>query len=68
MLEFRLPDIGEGLTEAEIVSWMVAVGDRVKEDQAIVAIETDVAAPGDQIFHLEVRADQNQRIVVGDRH
>ena len=43
MFEFRLPDIGEGLTEAEIVSWMVAVGDAVKEDQAIVAIETDKA-------------------------
>jgi pyruvate/2-oxoglutarate dehydrogenase complex dihydrolipoamide acyltransferase (E2) component len=43
VLEFRLPDIGEGLTEAEIVSWMVAVGDAVKEDQAIVAIETDKA-------------------------
>jgi pyruvate/2-oxoglutarate dehydrogenase complex dihydrolipoamide acyltransferase (E2) component len=43
VLEFRLPDIGEGLTEAEIVSWMVQVGDAVKEDQAIVAIETDKA-------------------------
>jgi pyruvate dehydrogenase E2 component (dihydrolipoamide acetyltransferase) len=38
--EFRLPDIGEGLTEAEIVSWLVAVGDRVTEDQPFVQIET----------------------------
>jgi len=38
--EFRLPDIGEGLTEAEIVEWSVAVGDEVKVDQLIVEIET----------------------------
>ena len=41
--EFRLVDIGEGLTEAEIVSWLVAVGDRVVEDQPVVEIETDKA-------------------------
>ncbi|GMQ98840.1 MAG: dihydrolipoamide acetyltransferase family protein [Acidimicrobiia bacterium] len=38
--EFRLPDIGEGLTEAEIVEWSVAVGDEVEVDQLIVEIET----------------------------
>ena len=41
--EFRFVDIGEGLTEAEIVSWLVAVGDRVVEDQPVVEIETDKA-------------------------
>jgi pyruvate dehydrogenase E2 component (dihydrolipoamide acetyltransferase) len=41
--EFRLPDIGEGLTEAEIVRWMVAVGDRITADQPIVEVETDKA-------------------------
>jgi pyruvate dehydrogenase E2 component (dihydrolipoamide acetyltransferase) len=41
--EFRLVDIGEGLTEAEIVSWLVGVGDRVVEDQPVVEIETDKA-------------------------
>lgn len=41
--EFRLPDIGEGLTEAEIVTWMVAEGDRVELDQPVVEIETDKA-------------------------
>ena len=41
--EFRLVDIGEGLTEAEIVAWLVAVGDHVVEDQPVVEIETDKA-------------------------
>ncbi|MTD14699.1 2-oxo acid dehydrogenase subunit E2 [Nakamurella sp. YIM 132087] len=38
--QFRLPDVGEGLTEAEIVSWKVAVGDTVEVNQVIVEIET----------------------------
>lgn len=37
---FRLPDVGEGLTEAEIVAWHVAVGDRVEVNQVLVEIET----------------------------
>ena len=41
--EFRLPDIGEGLTEAEIVTWMVDEGVRVELDQPVVEIETDKA-------------------------
>jgi pyruvate dehydrogenase E2 component (dihydrolipoamide acetyltransferase) len=38
--EFRLPDVGEGLTEAEIVAWHVAPGDAVKVNDPIVDIET----------------------------
>ncbi|WP_030917424.1 dihydrolipoamide acetyltransferase family protein [Streptosporangium amethystogenes] len=40
MKEFKLPDVGEGLTEAEIVRWHVKVGDPVKVNQTIVEIET----------------------------
>ncbi|MFI7504764.1 dihydrolipoamide acetyltransferase family protein [Streptomyces sp. NPDC049687] len=41
---FRLPDLGEGLTEAEIVEWKVAVGDTVTIDQIVVEVETAKAA------------------------
>jgi 2-oxoisovalerate dehydrogenase E2 component (dihydrolipoyl transacylase) len=41
--EFRLPDIGEGIAEAEIVAWHVKVGDRVEEDQQLADMMTDKA-------------------------
>lgn len=40
MPEYKLPDVGEGLTEAEIVSWKVEVGDVVKVNDVVVEIET----------------------------
>lgn len=43
MYEFRLPDIGEGLHEAEVVRWLVAEGERVARDQPLVEVMTDKA-------------------------
>lgn len=40
MLQFRLPDVGEGLTEAEVVTWLVTVGDTVAVDDPLCEIET----------------------------
>src|SRR3954468_16516884 len=41
--EFKLPDIGEGIAEAEIVAWHVKVGDQVGEDQQLADMMTDKA-------------------------
>ena len=43
LLEFRLPDVGEGIASAEIIAWQVAAGDRVHEHQDLVEIQTDKA-------------------------
>src|SRR5436190_15613869 len=39
--EFKLPDLGEGLTEGEIARWLVAEGDEIAEDAPLVEIQTD---------------------------
>ena len=44
MFEFRLPDLGEGIHEGEIIKWHVRVGDLVKADEPLVDVETDKAA------------------------
>ena len=44
MFEFKLPDLGEGIHEGEIVKWYVQIGDMIKEDDSLVDVETDKAA------------------------
>jgi pyruvate dehydrogenase E2 component (dihydrolipoamide acetyltransferase) len=43
VFEFRLPDLGEGVAEGEVVVWRVAPGDRVAEDDVLAEVETDKA-------------------------
>ncbi|HEY0877788.1 MAG TPA: biotin/lipoyl-containing protein, partial [Zeimonas sp.] len=40
----RLPDVGEGVAEAELVEWLVKVGDQVREDQSLAIVMTDKAS------------------------
>jgi pyruvate dehydrogenase E2 component (dihydrolipoamide acetyltransferase) len=54
--EFKFPDIGEGLTEGEIVAWKVKVGDVVKPHQALLEVETDKAV-------VEIPAPEGGRIL-----
>jgi pyruvate dehydrogenase E2 component (dihydrolipoamide acetyltransferase) len=67
--DFRLPDLGEGLTEAEIVSVLVAEGEEIKEDQAVLVVETEKAqvelpSPfGGRVDRVHVRS--GQRVKVG---
>ncbi|UOE94902.1 dihydrolipoamide acetyltransferase family protein [Alkalihalobacillus sp. LMS39] len=41
MVEFKLPDVGEGMHEGEIISWLVKEGDSVTQDQPVVEVQTD---------------------------
>jgi 2-oxoisovalerate dehydrogenase E2 component (dihydrolipoyl transacylase) len=67
--QFRLPDVGEGLTEAEIVSWKVAVGDQVQVNDALVEIETakslvELPSPYEGTV-LELLVPEGQTVPVG---
>jgi pyruvate dehydrogenase E2 component (dihydrolipoamide acetyltransferase) len=68
--EFRLPDIGEGVTEGEIVAWHVREGDPVGEDQVMVEVMTDkatvtIGAPKTGKIE-ELRAQVGTTVKVGD--
>jgi pyruvate dehydrogenase E2 component (dihydrolipoamide acetyltransferase) len=67
--EFRLPDLGEGLTEAEIISWLVTVGDTVRVDQPVVEVETAKASVEVPIPFAgtvtEVFGEPGERVPVG---
>ncbi|MGW2147280.1 dihydrolipoamide acetyltransferase family protein [Nonomuraea bangladeshensis] len=67
--EFRLPDVGEGLTEAEIVRWHVQPGDEVKVNQIVVEIETaksivELPIPWDGVVS-GLLADEGRTVEVG---
>jgi pyruvate dehydrogenase E2 component (dihydrolipoamide acetyltransferase) len=69
-LEFRFPDVGEGIHEGEIVHWLVKEGDSVRPDQPLVEVETDKAvveipAPRAGII-LRVAVGEGQKIQVGE--
>ena len=66
---FNLPDAGEGLTEADIITWLVAVGDSVEVNQAIVEIETakslvELPSPYDGVI-AELLVAEGETVDVG---
>lgn len=69
VFEFRLPDPGEGLTEAEIVEWYVAEGEEISEDDPLCDVETDKAvveipAPCSGTV-IELKVDEGEVVAVG---
>lgn len=67
--EFRMPDVGEGLTEAEILKWYVQPGDAVTDGQVVCEVETAKAAvelpiPYDGVVH-ELRFEEGTTVDVG---
>ena len=68
--EFRFPDIGEGLTEGEIVEWKVKVGDFVNDHQALLEVETDKAVaevPSPKAgYVINVKGEPGDIIKVGE--
>ncbi|MCT9095138.1 2-oxo acid dehydrogenase subunit E2 [Haloarchaeobius sp. HME9146] len=68
--EFKLPDVGEGVAEGELVSWLVEEGDTVTEDQPVAEVETDkalveVPSPYNGTVK-ELRAEEGEMVPVGD--
>lgn len=69
VVELRLPDIGEGLAEVELVRWYVVVGDRVEENQPIADVESDKAvvtmpAPASGVV-TRLCVNEGERVKVG---
>ncbi|MFP8957625.1 dihydrolipoamide acetyltransferase family protein [Natrialbaceae archaeon A-CW3] len=68
--EFKLPDVGEGVAEGELVSWLVSPGDTVSEDQPVAEVETDkalveVPSPYNGTVE-ELLAEEGEMVPVGD--
>jgi len=70
MQEFKLPDLGEGMQEAEVVEWLVKPGDTLKLDQTMLKVETDKAVveiPSPVAGRVaEIRVQDGQVAKVGD--
>lgn len=70
MFEFRLPDVGEGVSEGELLSWHVAPGDEIEEDQVVAEVETDKAVvdlPSPVAGTVEaLHAEEGEMVPVGD--
>src|SRR5205823_4307106 len=69
-MDFRLPELGEGVYEAELVAWQVKPGDAVRRGQDLVEVLTDkatmeVPAPFAGTI-TDLRAEPGQRVKVGD--
>jgi len=69
MYEFRLPDLGEGIHEGEVLRWHVKPGEIIPEDAPLVDVETDKAAvtipspKGGRV--MELRAREGDMVRVG---
>ncbi|MGW4163371.1 biotin/lipoyl-containing protein, partial [Streptomyces sp. NPDC004788] len=68
--EFKMPDVGEGLTEAEILKWYVQPGETVTDGQVVIEVETAKAAvelpiPFDGTVH-ELRFPEGTTVAVGE--
>src|SRR5918997_6758522 len=67
--EFKLPDLGEGLTEGEIARWLVSEGDEIAEDQPLVEVQTDkttVEIPSPAAGTVaRILVDEGQTVPVG---
>jgi pyruvate dehydrogenase E2 component (dihydrolipoamide acetyltransferase) len=68
--EFKLPDVGEGVAEGELVNWLVEVGDTVTEDMPVAEVETDkalveVPSPYNGTVK-ELLAEEGEMVPVGD--
>src|SRR6266498_2208939 len=67
--EFKLPDLGEGLTEGEIARWLVAEGQEIAEDDPLVEIQTDkttveIPSPASGVV-ARILAEEGEVVPVG---
>ena len=70
VVEFKFPDVGEGITEGRIKKWLVGVGDKLVEDQSMAEVETDKAmvemqSPADGKV-LKILVPEGEKVQVGE--